>query len=610
MNLSSLHIYFQRLVAQLPYIPWILKIIWHATPLQTSLITLLMIVNIVIPLVLIHLSREIINLIAIFSELDNSSLLYLGLMVFSVLGLTAFRSVLQFVLYYVRTSQAEHIHDYLMTLIHEKNITLDLSFYDSQSYYDMLYRSYVDAIDKPVRLINSLSDLLTSSVTLLGMMLILASYNIWLPVILIVGSLPILWVLLHQTLAYKNWRNANTVNERRSQYLHWLMVDKDAAMELRLFNLGKTFSQTYDTLRQDLRDGRLHIERKSLIAQLFALVSSGVIVFGITLWMGLQVLQGIFKVGDFAAFFQILGQGQALVQAVMSHATEIYQNILFIENLYLFVHLENQLKDNPDAISIMMPLKKGIRFEQVSFSYPQTTRSVFQDFNWEIPANRVTALIGENGEGKSTLLKLLCRFYDVDEGRILWDGIDIRDLPLHTLRQSVSVLFQEPVQYAETVGDNIAMSDLEKKANHNTIEQFSIAAGSHAFINKLPQKYDTMLGRWFGGEELSVGQWQRVALARAFLKDSPILILDEPTSAMDAWAEGDFLNRFHSVAKNKTCIMITHRFTTALYADRIDLLENGTIVESGNHQDLLNLGGRYATSWHSQTMPKQSTDRD
>lgn len=610
MNPSSLRIYVRRLVAQLPYIPWILKIIWHATPLQTSFITTLLAFNIFIPLILIALSREIVNLIAIFSELDRSSLLQLGLMVFAVLGLTAFRSLLQVILRYVRISQAEHIHDYLMTLIHEKNITLDLSFYDSQSYYDMLYRSYVDAIDKPVRLMNSLSDLITSLFTLLGMMLILASYNIGLPLILVIGSLPIFGVLLHQTLAYKNWRNANTVNERRSQYLHWLMVDKDAAMELRLFDLGKTFSHTYDTLRRDLRDGHLHIERKSLIAQFFALVSSGAIVFGITLWMGLQVLQGVFKIGDFAVFFQILGQGQALVQGVMTHATEIYQNILFIENLYLFVHLENQLKDNPDVMSMTMPLKEGIRFENVSFSYPQTTRPVFQDFNWEIPANRVTALIGENGEGKSTLLKLLCRFYDVDEGRILWDGVNIRDLPLHALRQSVSVLFQQPVQYAETVGDNIAMSDLEQKANHNTIEQFSIAAGSHAFINKLPQKYDTMLGRWFGGEELSVGQWQRVALARSFLKDSPILILDEPTSALDAWAEGDFLNHFHSVAQNKTCIMITHRFTTALYADRIDLLENGAIVESGNHQDLLNLGGRYATSWHSQTKPKQSIDRD
>jgi ATP-binding cassette, subfamily B, bacterial len=600
--------YIKRLKSQLPYLPWALGIVWRAAPLQFASLIVFLFINSLTPLILVFLSREIVNNLLGFSDLNFDLLAQTSLLLLFVLLLMVLNNLLQLGISYVRTAQAEYIRDYLMKLIHQKTISLDLSFFDSENYYNMLYRSYVDAIDKPARLVSNLGDLLMTTFTLIGMFLILASYALWLPFVLLLGAIPVFWVLLSYTLSFKTWRDDNTSKERRSQYLNWLLVDRQAAPELRLFALGEHYKGAYEQLRQSLRDGRLLIERKKLISQILAIAVSSIGVIFVLAWMGLQVLAGLFSIGDFAVFFQILSQGQVLVNRLMSNATEIYQNILFIENLYTFLQLENHLEDRALTSPIVLPLQEGIRFENVTFSYPDSARPVIQNFNWEIPANAIVALIGENGEGKSTLLKLLCRFYDPDEGRILWDGIDMREMSLQFVRQNISVLFQEPMHYAETAYDNIALSNLAKAIRLKDVEAASQSAGSHAFVQALPKQYDTLLGRWFGGEELSVGQWQRLALARTFLKNSDILILDEPTSAMDAWAEADFLQRFKTVSDKKTTIMITHRFTTAIYADRIDLMENGAIIESGSHSELLALNGRYAQAWYQQTREKNEEE--
>jgi ATP-binding cassette subfamily B protein len=223
-----------------------------------------------------------------------------------------------------------------------------------------------------------------------------------------------------------------------------------------------------------------------------------------------------------------------------------------------------------------------------------------QDFSLTIPAGQVVAFVGENGAGKSTLLKLLCRFYDPDAGRIFIDGIDLRELDLPELWRSITVLFQEPVRYYETAGRNIAFGDLALGPSEGRIVAVARAAGAHELIMKLPQRYETLLGKWFGGDELSTGEWQRVALARAFLRQSPIMILDEPTSAMDSWAEADWMSRFRELTSGRTAILITHRFTTAMQADIIHVMAGGRIIESGSHSELLAYHGQYALSWRKQ----------
>jgi len=247
-----------------------------------------------------------------------------------------------------------------------------------------------------------------------------------------------------------------------------------------------------------------------------------------------------------------------------------------------------------------------VKFEAVTFDYPGTTARALDGLDLELPAGKITAIVGANGAGKSTLVKLLCRFYDPQSGRVLLGGVDVREVSLESLRRRVTVLFQEPVRYQATVAENISPNTVFDSGVTDRERNAAKAAGADAFIDGLPQGMETQLGRWFAdGVELSGGQWQRVALARAFARDASVVVLDEPTSAMDSWAEADWLQRFRAVVMGRTALIITHRFTTAMQADIIHVMHKGSIVESGSHSQLLQRGGAYADSWNAQMRAEQ-----
>jgi ATP-binding cassette subfamily B protein len=330
----------------------------------------------------------------------------------------------------------------------------------------------------------------------------------------------------------------------------------------------------------------------------------GLLISGFAMaWIGWRALHGLATLGDLALFYQAFERGQVLMRALLHNVSQIYSNSLFLGNLFDFLALQPQIVDPPEPQTVPSPLQRGIDFRQVSFRYPGSERLALRDFNLTIPAGQIVAIVGPNGAGKSTLIKLLCRFYDIESGRIALDGIDIRDVALQELRRQVTVLFQRPVAYQATASENIAFGDLVQAPVEAAIETAARGAGAHELLARLPQGYETLLGKWFaGGTELSGGEWQRVALARAFFRKSSIVILDEPTSAMDSWAEAEWLARFRELVQGQTAIIITHRFTTAMQADMIHVMERGRIVESGRHADLLAQCGLYAQSWRAQML--------
>jgi len=516
-------------------------------------------------------------------------------------GVLLLTEVLSIVSGWIRTAQSELIQDHISALVHEKSISVDLSFYESPEYYDHLHRARSDAGNRCLALLESSGSLLQNGITLLAMATLLTAYGAWLPLVLLIGTLPAFYVVLRFNRRYHRWWKQTTPERRWTQYYDFMLTYNVVAAELRLFALGAHFQSAYQTLRRRLRHERLQLATEQSLAQLGASISALLISGAALVWMTWRTVQGGATLGDLALFYQAFQGGQNLMRSLLSNVGQIYTGSLFLGNLFEFLGLESHLVDPPHPIPAPSSLKEGICFQQVTFRYPGSERTVLKDFNLTIPAGQIVAIVGSNGAGKSTLLKLLCRFYDPEAGHICLDGIDIRELLIEELRRRITVLFQMPVSYYATAGQNIAMGDLKASPDADEIEAAARGSGAHEVISRLPRGYDTLLGKWFAeGTDLSAGEWQRIALARAFFRRAPIVVLDEPTSFMDPWAEAEWLDRFRGLTRGRTAILITHRFTTAMRADVIHLMQKGRIVEFGSHEELLALGGLYAQSWAAQ----------
>jgi ATP-binding cassette subfamily B protein len=563
---------------------------------------LLLVVQGLLPISTVYLTRALVNRLT--AALGGGGtwatfapcIVVLGLMAGVLLLLELLRGAAS----YIRTAQAELLQDYISGLIHQKSVALDLAFYESPDYHDRLHRARDEARYRPVALLESVGSILQNGFTLVAMAAVLIPFGLWLPLALFVSTLPALYVVFQCGLRHYQWYLRTTAEERRAWYYDWVLTGGETAAELRLFGLGGRFQALYQALRAQLRGERLDLAKDQGLAEFGAGAVTLLITGGAMAWMVWQALRGLVTLGDLALFYQAFNQGQRLMGSLSQNVGQFFANSLFLGNLFEFLALEPRLVDPPCPVPAPIALRQGIRFEQVTFRYPGSQRLALQDFNLAIPAGQVAALVGPNGSGKSTLIKLLCRFYDPDAGRIALDGIELRHLQVEKLRNLITVLFQQPVHFSDTVAENIMLG---KPAGVESTEMVAAAraAGADQLVIKLPRGYETVLGKWFdGGSELSVGEWQRIALARAFQREAPLLLLDEPTSAMDSWAEADWLRRFRRLAAGRTVLLITHRFTTAMRADTIHVMADGRIIESGSHEQLVAQGGRYAQSWTRQ----------
>lgn len=621
-------------VTELRHAPRAFALVWAAAPRLTLAWVALLIVQGVLPALVVLLTKDVIDAIAALvrsaSIVGVDAAAWRGVLHVAV-AMAAILLAIEFaraLADWVRVAQSKWVAIHIADRLHAQAISLDLAFYDSAEHFDRLHRARDEAHFRPLVLLENFGGVVQHGITLAALAALLLPYGVWISLALILSTLPAFAVVLWYAVLQHRWRVAVTEQERRGWYLSWLMTSSDPAAEIRLFSLGARLRKAYRSIQNKLAVGSISLESKKAWGDVVASFCAFSVAAACLLWMLWRAANGLATLGDLALFYQAFSQGQRLMRTLLGNVGQIYHNVLFLGHLFEYLDLRPSINALPPPPTAAKPVETvvetetanrrglAVRFEAVHFGYPGASRESLSGLTLDVAAGEIVAIVGANGAGKSTLLKLLCRFYDPKRGRVLLDGRDLREWPIVELQQQISVLFQSPMQYNATVAENIAVGAnadnaadvpgersefLDRTLGRSRIAQASAAAGLEPILAKLPQGDKTMLGRWFtDGVNLSGGEWQRVALARAFMRDAAVVVLDEPTSAMDPWAEADWMARFRSLVAGRTAIIITHRFTTAMQADRIYLMDEGRLVESGTHEALAASGGRYAQSWRRQ----------
>ncbi|MFO0601039.1 MAG: ABC transporter ATP-binding protein [Myxococcaceae bacterium] len=478
----------------------------------------------------------------------------------------------------------------------EKSLTLELRHFEDSETYDLMQNARREASSRPLALAMDAVNVVRSLLMLATFGVLLWNVAWWSVLVLLAAGLP---AFIAETKlsgeAYKlySWR---APEGRKLNYLEWILTRDSSVKEVKLFGLGPLVLGRYRALfSKFLAEDRKLARKRLFFGTVLGALSLGAF-YLCYLWVARRAAAGSISVGDLVLTLAVFRQGQSAFEGVLSSVAGMYEDALFLSNLEKFFALPTTA-EAPRTVpaKTLPPGPHRLEFDHVSFRYPGKKDWALRDFTLTLEAGEKLALVGENGAGKSTLIKLLLRLYDPTEGSIRYGGVDLRDFEVLDLRSRMGAVFQDFVRYQFTAAENVGLGHPPKLDDRVRVTEAAEAGGAKDVIEALPQQFDTMLGGWFEkGQELSGGQWQKLAISRAFMREAEVLVLDEPTAAIDAEAEVALFERFRALAKDRTAVIISHRFSTVRMADRIAVLEGGALSELGSHEALLAKGGRYA----------------
>jgi ATP-binding cassette subfamily B protein len=581
-------------------VPPVLRIVWESGPLVVSLGLVFRLVTSLIPIAALWITKLIIDGIVQAVSSHQPVRASLWWLVAAEFGIAIFGSVLSRIVDYLDALLADKYTRHVSIQVMRHAAELDLIAYEDPVFYDRLERARVQATDR-LGMIQSIGGVVQQAVTAATLSVSILLFSPWLLLLLIAGILPAFLGESHFAfLGYaKNFRQ--TPVRRELDYLRVLGGSREAAKELKLFGLKDFLIARFTRLSNQIYRENVGLARRRLIAGSFLSMIGTAGYYSAYVYVIWRTVTGSLSIGTLTFLTGAIMQASGNIQQIFSTLSSIADQALFLTDLLAFFEMQPTIHSKRDSLPAPRPIVRGFEFRNVSFRYPGTSRLVLNGFNFHLHPGERVALIGENGEGKTTLVKLMTRLYDPVEGQVLLDGTDLREYNLEDLYREIGVIFQDFMRYEMTARENIAVGQIDELNNLPLLQMAANKSMADQVIERLPRDYEQMLGRRFeSGVDLSGGEWQKVALARAYLRDAQVLILDEPTAALDARSEFEVFQRFAELTAGKTALFISHRFSTVRMADRIVVLKEGRIAEDGDHEALSKLGGVYAEMFEMQ----------